>query len=58
MTNCMIQSKGLSPHFWKEANNCANYIVNHTPTKALKDITLQEACRKKKTWCKWLPCVW
>jgi hypothetical protein len=37
MANCMIQSKRLSPHFWVEAINCANYIVNNTPTKDLKD---------------------
>jgi hypothetical protein len=43
MDNCMIQSKGLSLKYWVEAINCANYIVNHTPTKALKNITLQEA---------------
>jgi hypothetical protein len=39
----MIQSKGLSLHYWVEAINCENYIVNHTPTKALKNITLEEA---------------
>ena len=39
MANCMIQSKGLSLQYWVEAINCANYIVNHTPTKALKGIT-------------------
>jgi hypothetical protein len=39
MANCMIQSKGLSLKYWAEAINCANYIVNHTPTKALKNIT-------------------
>jgi hypothetical protein len=48
MENCMIQSKGLSLHFWVEAINCANYIVNHTPTKALKNITLKEAWSKIK----------
>jgi hypothetical protein len=42
MANCMIQSKGLSLHYWVEAINCANYIVNHTPTKALKNITPEE----------------
>jgi hypothetical protein len=31
-----------------EAINCANYIVNFTPTKALKDITLEEAGDKIK----------
>jgi hypothetical protein len=43
MANCMLQSKGLSLCFWAEAINCANYIVNHTPTKALKNITPKEA---------------
>jgi transposase InsO family protein len=38
MANCMIQSKGLSLKYWAEAINCANYIVNRTPTKALKNI--------------------
>jgi hypothetical protein len=39
MANCMIQYKGLSLKYWAEAINCENYIVNHTPTKALKNIT-------------------
>ena len=43
MANCMIQSKGLSSHFWDEAIQCANYIINPTPTKALKNITPEEA---------------
>eukprot|EP00253_Pinus_taeda_P004741 PITA_04741 len=43
MANCMLQSKGLSLNFWVEAINCANYIVNHTPTKVLKNITPEEA---------------
>ena len=42
MTNCMIQSKGLSPKYWVEAINCENYIVNHTPTKDLKNITPED----------------
>jgi hypothetical protein len=28
--------------------NCENYIVNHTPTKDLKNITLEEAWKKIK----------
>jgi hypothetical protein len=44
----MIQSKGLSLKYWAEAINCANYIVNHTPTKALKNITPEEAWTKIK----------
>eukprot|EP00253_Pinus_taeda_P027449 PITA_27449 len=43
MANCMLQSKGLSLNFWLEAINCANYIVNCTPTKVLKNITPKEA---------------
>jgi hypothetical protein len=48
MANCMIQSKGLNLKYWAEAINCANYIVNHTPTKALKCITPEEAWKKIK----------
>ena len=43
MASCMLQSKGLSLYFWSEAVNYANYIVNRTPTKALKNITPEEA---------------
>jgi transposase InsO family protein len=38
MTSCMIQSHGLRIKYWEEAINYENYIVNHTPTKALKNI--------------------
>jgi hypothetical protein len=48
IANCMIQSKGLSLKYWVEAINYANYIVNHTPTKALKNITPEEAWTKIK----------
>jgi hypothetical protein len=48
MANCMIQSKGLSLNYCVEAINCENYIVNHTPTKALKNITPKEAWTKIK----------
>ena len=43
MANCMLQSKGLSLNFWAEAINCVNYIINHTPTKVLRNITPEEA---------------
>ena len=39
----MLQSKGLSLNFWTEAINCANYIVNHTPTTVLRNIISEEA---------------
>ena len=43
MASCMLQSKGLALNFWAEAINYANYIVNRTPTKELKNITPEEA---------------
>jgi hypothetical protein len=48
MANGMIQSKGLNLKYWAEAINCANYIVNRTLTKALKNITSEEAWIKIK----------
>jgi transposase InsO family protein len=48
MVNCMIQSKGLRLKYWEKAINYANYIVNCTPTKVLKNITLEEAWTKIK----------
>jgi hypothetical protein len=56
MANCMIQSKGLSLKYWVEAINCANYIVNLTPTKALKNITPEEVWTKIKPYASHL-CV-
>jgi hypothetical protein len=49
MANCMIQYKGLSHHYWAKSINCANYIVNRTRTKALKNITPEEACTNIKS---------
>eukprot|EP00253_Pinus_taeda_P023024 PITA_23024 len=43
MANCMLQSKGLSLSFWAEAINFANYIINRTLTKVLRNITPEEA---------------
>ena len=43
MDNYMLQSKGLSLNFWEEAINCENYIVNHTPTKFLRNVTPEES---------------
>jgi hypothetical protein len=36
--NCMIQYKQLSLTYWAESINCENYIVNFTPTKAIKNV--------------------
>ena len=44
----MIQSKRLSLQYWAEAINCANYIVNRTPTKVLQGITSEEEWSKIK----------
>jgi hypothetical protein len=44
----MIQSKGLSLKYWEEAINYANYIVNCTPKKDLKNITYEECWTKIK----------
>ena len=44
----MIQSKGLSLQYWAGAINCANYIVNYTPTKDLQGIKLEEEWSKIK----------
>jgi len=46
MANCMIQSKGLSLKYWVKSIEYENYIVNQTPTKALKNITLEKSCNK------------
>ena len=43
MADCMLQSKGLSLNFWAKAINYANYIVNHTHTKVLRNITPEES---------------
>ena len=48
MANCMIQSKGLSLKYREKSINCANYIVNRTPTKTLQNITPEEAWTKIK----------
>ena len=51
----MIQSKELSLQYWAEAINCANYIVNPTPTKVLQCITLEEAWSKIKPYVSHFP---
>ena len=58
MANCMLQSKGLSLHFLDEAINCDNYIVNHTPTKALNNNTPEEAWSSIKPDVRYFSCIW
>jgi hypothetical protein len=43
MANCMIQSKNMAPSFWVEAVNCANYIQNRMPHRAVLHKTPEEA---------------
>ena len=57
MADCMIQSKGLNLKYWAETINYKNYIVNCTPTKALKNITLEEDWTKIKQYLSHL-CIW
>jgi hypothetical protein len=44
----MTLSKGLSLMYWAKAIIYENYILNHTHTKALKNITLKEYWTKIK----------
>ena len=39
MTTCMLLHKSLDQVFWAEALNCANYIQNRSPHKALDGLT-------------------
>ena len=48
MANCMLQSKLLAPKLWAEAINCAAYIQNSIPHKALKGTTPFECWTGKK----------
>ncbi|KAH9294951.1 hypothetical protein KI387_038539, partial [Taxus chinensis] len=43
MATCMIHSKSLPPQYWAEAVNCANYIQNRVPHKAVRGMTPFEA---------------
>jgi transposase InsO family protein len=48
MTNCMLQSKSLSPKLCAEDINCAAYIQNRVPHKSLKGTTPFECWTGKK----------
>ena len=44
----MLQAKRLSLQFLDEAINCANYIINRTPTEDLQGIKLEDLWSKIK----------
>ena len=48
MANCMIHARGLGPQFWSKAINCANYVQNRTPHKAIQGVTLEEVWSGQK----------
>ena len=48
MANCMMHSRDIPPIYWVEAVNCANYIQNHTPHRALEHLTSEEAWSNTK----------
>ena len=45
---CMLHAKNLHCKFWAEAMFCETYILDRNPTKALKDITPEEAWSGRK----------
>ena len=44
----MLEDSEMSKGFWPEAHEYANYVRNHSPTKALSHMTLNEAFYGKK----------
>ena len=46
MARSMLKGKGLPNMLWVEAVNTAAYILNHSPTKAIRDKTPFEAWHK------------
>ena len=48
MAHCMLHFKCLHNKFWGLTVSCAAYIVNRVSTKALTNITLEEAWSGKK----------
>ena len=43
MARCMLKSKGLPNKLWAEAVSTAVYLLNISPTKAVKNKTPTEA---------------
>jgi hypothetical protein len=48
MARCMLHARNMDPKFWAEAINTATYIVNRTPTIAVKHKTPEEAWSRRK----------
>ena len=43
MVNYMIQPKDMTPSFWDEVVNCANYIQNYMSHRVVQHMTPDEA---------------
>eukprot|EP00253_Pinus_taeda_P028318 PITA_28318 len=48
MARCMLQTKGLSNSYWGDAVATTVYILNHSPTSALENMTPYEATYGEK----------
>lgn len=48
MGRSMLKHASLSNHFWAEALNTANYLLNRLPTKAVEGLTPYEAWSHRK----------
>ena len=53
----MMQDKNLPKRYWAETVHTTVYILNRSPTKAIKDLTLYEAWHKRKPRVEHLGCV-
>ena len=43
MVRCLLSEKGIPKTFWPEAVNWSFYVLNRSPTVAVKDVTPEEA---------------
>ncbi|KAK8571247.1 hypothetical protein V6N13_103376 [Hibiscus sabdariffa] len=48
MVRSMVKGKHLPRNFWAEAVQCAVYLLNHCPTKNVKNMTPNEEWSGKK----------
>ena len=49
MARCMLHARNMDPKFWAEAINVASYIINRSPTIAVKHKIHEEAWSGRKT---------